>query len=76
LLDGQQHMMMDGHDNRMIANAICLEESTIKSHLRAIITTLEVNDRAQVAVVALLASVAKTLFAIAPNIKTLGNQTH
>jgi DNA-binding NarL/FixJ family response regulator len=67
---------VEGHRNGAIANVICLEEYTIKFHLRAIITKLEVNGRAQVAVVALPASVAKTLFAIAPNIKTLGNQTH
>jgi DNA-binding NarL/FixJ family response regulator len=65
-----------GVGNEAIANAISLEESIIKSYLRAIITKLGVNDRAQVAVVALPESVAKMLFAIAPNIKTLENQTY
>jgi DNA-binding NarL/FixJ family response regulator len=65
-----------GVGNEAIANAISLEESTIKSHLQAIITKLEVNDRTQVAVVVLPESVAKTLFAIALDIETIGSQTH
>jgi DNA-binding NarL/FixJ family response regulator len=67
---------VEGHRNGAIANVICLEEYTIKFHLRAIITKLGVNDRAQVAVVALPESVDKTLFAVAPNIKILENQTY
>jgi two-component system, NarL family, response regulator LiaR len=46
-------LLVEGHSNRAIAEALFLSESTIKAHLRGIMTKFEVNDRVQVAVVAL-----------------------
>jgi two-component system, NarL family, response regulator LiaR len=46
-------LLVEGHSNGAIAEALFLSESTIKAHLRNIMTKFEVNDRVQVAVVAL-----------------------
>jgi two-component system, NarL family, response regulator LiaR len=46
-------LLVAGQSNGAIAEALFLSESTIKSHLRSIMTQFEVNDRVQVAVVAL-----------------------
>ncbi len=46
-------LVVEGHSNGAIAEALFLSESTIKAHLRGIMTKFEVNDRVQVAVVAL-----------------------
>lgn len=46
-------LLVQGHSNGAIAKALFLSESTIKAHLRSIMTKFEVNDRVQVAVVAL-----------------------
>ncbi len=46
-------LLVAGHSNGEIAEALFLSESTIKAHLRGIMTKFEVNDRVQVAVVAL-----------------------
>jgi DNA-binding NarL/FixJ family response regulator len=46
-------LLVEGHSNGAIAEALFLSESTIKAHLRSIVTKFEVNDRVQVAVVAL-----------------------
>jgi two-component system, NarL family, response regulator LiaR len=46
-------LLVEGHSNGAIAEALFLSESTIKAHLRGIMTKFEVNDRVQVAVVAL-----------------------
>jgi two-component system, NarL family, response regulator LiaR len=45
--------LVAGKSNIAIAEALFLSESTIKAHLRSIMTKFEVNDRVQVAVVAL-----------------------
>lgn len=46
-------LLVEGHSNGAIAEALFLSESTIKAHLRSIMTKFEVHDRVQVAVVAL-----------------------
>ncbi|MGD1854118.1 MAG: LuxR C-terminal-related transcriptional regulator [Leptolyngbyaceae cyanobacterium] len=46
-------LLVQGKSNGAIAQALFLSESTIKAHLRSIMTKFEVNDRVQVAVVAL-----------------------
>jgi two-component system, NarL family, response regulator LiaR len=46
-------LLVEGLSNGAIAEALFLSESTIKAHLRGIMTKFEVNDRVQVAVVAL-----------------------
>ncbi len=46
-------LLVQGQSNSAIAEALFLSESTIKAHLRNIMTKFEVNDRVQVAVVAL-----------------------
>jgi two-component system, NarL family, response regulator LiaR len=46
-------LLVEGHSNGAIAEALFLSESTIKAHLRSIMTKFEVSDRVQVAVVAL-----------------------
>jgi two-component system, NarL family, response regulator LiaR len=46
-------LLIEEHSNEAIAEALFLSESTIKAHLRNIMTKFEVNDRVQVAVVAL-----------------------
>jgi two-component system, NarL family, response regulator LiaR len=46
-------LLVQGQSNGAIAEALFLSESTIKAHLRSIMTKFEVNDRVQVAVVAL-----------------------
>jgi two-component system, NarL family, response regulator LiaR len=46
-------LLVEGQSNGAIAEALFLSESTIKAHLRGIMTKFEVNDRVQVAVVAL-----------------------
>jgi two-component system, NarL family, response regulator LiaR len=46
-------LLVMGQSNGAIAEALFLSESTIKAHLRSIMTKFEVNDRVQVAVVAL-----------------------
>jgi two-component system, NarL family, response regulator LiaR len=46
-------LLVEGHSNGAIAETLFLSESTIKAHLRSIMTKFEVNDRVQVAVVAL-----------------------
>jgi two-component system, NarL family, response regulator LiaR len=47
------NLLVAGQSNGAIAEALFLSESTIKAHLRSIMTKFEVNDRVQVAVVAL-----------------------
>jgi two-component system, NarL family, response regulator LiaR len=46
-------LLVEGYGDGAIAEALFLSESTIKAHLRGIVAKLEVNDRVQVAVVAL-----------------------
>jgi two-component system, NarL family, response regulator LiaR len=46
-------LLVAGQSNGAIADALFLSESTIKAHLRSLMTKFEVNDRVQVAVVAL-----------------------
>jgi two-component system, NarL family, response regulator LiaR len=46
-------LLVAGKSNIAIAEALFLSESTIKAHLRSIMNKFEVNDRVQVAVVAL-----------------------
>jgi two-component system, NarL family, response regulator LiaR len=46
-------LLVAGQSNGAIAEALFLSESTIKAHLRSIMTKFAVNDRVQVAVVAL-----------------------
>jgi two-component system, NarL family, response regulator LiaR len=46
-------LLVDGQSNGAIAAALFLSESTVKAHLRSIMTKFEVNDRVQVAVIAL-----------------------
>jgi two-component system, NarL family, response regulator LiaR len=52
-------LLVAGHSNGAIAEALFLSESTIKAHLRSIMTKFEVNDRVQVAVVALRSGLVK-----------------
>jgi two-component system, NarL family, response regulator LiaR len=46
-------LLVEGQSNAAIAEALFLSESTIKANLRSIMTKFEVNDRVQVAVIAL-----------------------
>jgi two-component system, NarL family, response regulator LiaR len=46
-------LLVEGQSNGAIADALFLSESTVKAHLRSIMTKFEVNDRVQVAVIAL-----------------------
>jgi two-component system, NarL family, response regulator LiaR len=46
-------LLVEGHSNGAIAEVLFLSKSTIKAHLRGIMTKFEVNDRVRVAVVAL-----------------------
>jgi two-component system, NarL family, response regulator LiaR len=46
-------LLVEGYSNIAIAEALFLSESTIKANLRNIMTKFEVNDRVQVAVIAL-----------------------
>jgi two-component system, NarL family, response regulator LiaR len=46
-------LLVEGYSNCAIAEALFLSESTIKANLRSIMTKFEVNDRVQVAVIAL-----------------------
>lgn len=46
-------LLVEGHSNGAIGELLFLSESTIKAHLRSIMTKFEVNDRVQVVVVAL-----------------------
>jgi two-component system, NarL family, response regulator LiaR len=46
-------LLVQGHSNGAIAKALFISESTVKAHLRSIMTQFEVSDRVQVAVVAL-----------------------
>jgi two-component system, NarL family, response regulator LiaR len=46
-------LLVAGQSNAAIGEALFLSESTIKAHLRSIMTKFEVGDRVQVAVVAL-----------------------
>ncbi|MGC1392788.1 MAG: response regulator transcription factor [Coleofasciculaceae cyanobacterium] len=46
-------LLIKGQSNGAIAETLFLSESTIKAHLRSIMTKFEVNDRVQVAVIAL-----------------------
>jgi two-component system, NarL family, response regulator LiaR len=46
-------LLVEGHSNGAIAEALFLSESTIKAHIRSIMTKFEVSDRVQVAVIAL-----------------------
>jgi two-component system, NarL family, response regulator LiaR len=46
-------LLVEGYSNGAIAEALFLSESTIKANLRSIMTKFEVNDRVQVAVIAL-----------------------
>jgi two-component system, NarL family, response regulator LiaR len=52
-------LLVEGQSNGAIAEALFLSESTIKAHLRGIMTKFEVNDRVQVAVVALRSGLVK-----------------
>lgn len=47
------NLLVQGYSNGAIAEALFLSESTVKSHLRSIMTKFQVNDRVQVAVIAL-----------------------
>jgi two-component system, NarL family, response regulator LiaR len=47
--------LVEGHSNGAIAEALFLSESTIKAHVRSLMTKFGVSDRVQVAVVALRA---------------------
>jgi two-component system, NarL family, response regulator LiaR len=47
------NLLVQGLSNGAIAEALFLSESTIKAHLRSIMTKFQVNDRVQVAVIAL-----------------------
>jgi two-component system, NarL family, response regulator LiaR len=46
-------LLVEGYSNGAIAEALFLSESTIKAHIRSIMTKFEVSDRVQVAVIAL-----------------------
>jgi two-component system, NarL family, response regulator LiaR len=52
-------LLVEGGSNGSIAEALFLSESTVKAHLRSIMTKFEVNDRVQVAVVALRSGIVK-----------------
>ncbi len=53
------NLLVQGYSNGAIAEALFLSESTIKAHLRAIMTKFEVNDRVQVAVIALRSGIIR-----------------
>ncbi|MFM7426817.1 MAG: LuxR C-terminal-related transcriptional regulator [Elainella sp.] len=46
-------LIVAGQSNGAIAQALFMSESTVKAHLRSIMTKFQVNDRVQVAVIAL-----------------------
>ncbi len=46
-------LIVEGHSNPEIANILYLSQSTVKSHVRAILHKLGVNHRLQAAVLAL-----------------------
>jgi two-component system, NarL family, response regulator LiaR len=46
-------LLVEGQSNGAIAQALFVSESTVKAHLRGIMTKFQVNDRVQVAVIAL-----------------------
>jgi len=46
-------MVADGNANKVIARRLSLSEDTVKAHLRAIFSKLDVNDRTQAVTVAL-----------------------
>ncbi|MBB4099962.1 response regulator [Sphingomonas kyeonggiensis] len=46
-------MVADGNANKVIARRLSLSEDTVKAHLRAIYSKLDVNDRTQAVTVAL-----------------------
>jgi DNA-binding NarL/FixJ family response regulator len=46
-------MVADGNANKVIARKLCLSEDTVKAHLRAVYSKLDVNDRTQAVTVAL-----------------------
>jgi two-component system, NarL family, response regulator LiaR len=46
-------LIVAGQSNGAIAQTLFVSESTVKAHLRSIMTKFEVNDRVQVAVIAL-----------------------
>jgi two-component system, NarL family, response regulator LiaR len=52
-------LLVEGGSNGSIAESLFLSESTVKAHLRSIMTKFEVNDRVQVAVVALRSGIVK-----------------
>jgi two-component system, NarL family, response regulator LiaR len=52
-------LLVEGGSNGSIAESLFLSESTVKAHLRSIMTKFEVNDRVQVAVVALRSGLVK-----------------
>ena len=52
-------LLVAGGSNGSIAEALFLSESTVKAHLRSIMDKFEVNDRVQVAVVALRSGIVK-----------------
>jgi two-component system, NarL family, response regulator LiaR len=47
------NLLVEGQSNGAIAQALFVSESTVKAHLRSIMTKFQVNDRVQVAVIAL-----------------------
>jgi two-component system, NarL family, response regulator LiaR len=52
-------LLVEGGSNGSIAESLFLSESTVKAHLRSIMNKFEVNDRVQVAVVALRSGIVK-----------------
>ncbi|MFM2303411.1 MAG: hypothetical protein RLZZ135_820 [Cyanobacteriota bacterium] len=46
-------LLVEGYSNGAIAETLFVSESTVKANLRSIMTKFEVNDRVQVAVIAL-----------------------
>jgi two-component system, NarL family, response regulator LiaR len=46
-------LLVEGQSNGAIAQTLFVSESTVKAHLRSIMTKFQVNDRVQVAVIAL-----------------------
>jgi two-component system, NarL family, response regulator LiaR len=46
-------LVVEGQSNGAIAQTLFVSESTVKAHLRSIMTKFQVNDRVQVAVIAL-----------------------
>jgi two-component system, NarL family, response regulator LiaR len=46
-------LLVEGQSNGAIAQVLFVSESTVKAHLRSIMTKFQVNDRVQVAVIAL-----------------------